>query len=41
MLFLKDIILLLKEKRRRTTVESRFGIGTENQSTVVFGGGLN
>ena len=41
MLFLKDIILLLKEKRRRTTVESGFRIGTGNQSTVVSDGGLN
>ena len=41
MLFLKDIILLLKEKRRRTTVESGFGIGTGNTNTVVSGGGMN
>ena len=40
-LFVKDLILLLKEKRRRTTTESRFGLEGRNQRTEGNSNALN
>ena len=40
-LFVKDLILLLKEKRRRTTTESGFGLEGRNQRTEGNSNALN